>query len=155
MHGIRALNNILALRSIDSFAYRHRGRRPNSGRLKRLMSRSLKIGAEKIRAAVGLKMDGLHLAQIAHQRRPGDIRLALVQPALEVHLEPQRQEPGHDVADRGIVAMMENRPHLDGALRLPEGAFDTPETFIGLGHFCGGEIRVRPQDVFAVAGLNP
>ena len=94
------------------------------------MGRPLKISAEEIRAAVGFKMDGLHLAQIAHQRRPGDIRLALVQPALEVHLEPQRQEPGHDVADRGIVAMMEDRPHLDRAFRLPESPLHPPETLI-------------------------
>lgn len=142
MNGLRALKNTLALRSIDSFAYRHRGRRPNSGRLERLMSRSLKVGAEKIRTAIGLKMDGLHLAQIPHQVRPGDLHLALIQPALQVHLEPQRQEPGHDVADRGLVPMMEDRSHLERAFCLPESPLHPPQTFICPGHFGSRKIRV-------------
>jgi hypothetical protein len=42
------------------------------------MGGSLKIGPEKIPPAVGLKMNSLHLAQIPHQRRPGDFDLVFV-----------------------------------------------------------------------------
>jgi hypothetical protein len=78
--------------------HRRRGAYASGG--KGLMGGTEHIGAELVAVAVQVKEHRLYLAQIPHQIRPRGLGGAFLQAPLQIHLQAQGQEAGHDVTDR-------------------------------------------------------
>ena len=155
MNKIGARKKTLALQSLILACHRHRGGRPNAGGQESLMDRALKIRPQNIGLPVRFQTNRLNPAKISHQRRPGHIDAAAVESFLQVHLQAQGQEAGHDVPDRRVVAVMEDRPDVQRAFRFSKRPFHPPQAFIGLGDFRSGELGIGPQDILpVVAGLG-
>jgi hypothetical protein len=70
----------------------------------------------------------------------------LLKPSLEINFQPEGQKAGREVTDRRVVAMMKDRPSLQGAFRFPKRPLHTPQALIRLRHLGGGKIGVRPQN---------
>ena len=71
------------------------------------------VGAESVALAVGLDLDGLDVGEVAHEVGPGDVDVLLVQPTLEIDLEPEREEARDDVADRVPVGVVMDRADIE------------------------------------------
>jgi hypothetical protein len=84
------------------------------------------FGAQPVAHPVEGQFDRLDLVEVAHQVGPGDLDAALVESALQIDLQPQRKEAADDVADRGVVAMMEDGADLERALGLAKRPLDAP-----------------------------
>jgi hypothetical protein len=59
------------------------------------------LGSESIALLVDGDVDRAQLGEVAHQVGPGDVDAPLVEPALQIDLEPEREEAPDDVPDRG------------------------------------------------------
>jgi hypothetical protein len=104
--------------------------------------------------AVGLDVNGLDLREVAHEVGPGDVGLLLVEPTLQVDLEPQGEEAHDDVADRVAVGVVVDRADIEDGLLGSKRALDAPERLVGGGDLRGREVRVRGEHERAVeAGI--
>jgi len=74
-----------------------------------LVCRTHHVRAQAVTPAIQIDLNRLHLYQVAHQIGPGNAHLAPFQPPLQIDLQSQGQETGHDIADRGVVAMVVDR----------------------------------------------
>jgi len=58
------------------------------------------------------------------------------------------------MADARVVAVMEDRPHLEGRLFLAEGALDMPQALVGPGHVARRQVGVGGENELSVqAGI--
>jgi hypothetical protein len=136
--------------STDRSQVSDRRRRPDPGGGEGLMGRAHQVGAQLITLAVQLHEDRLHLAQVPHQVRPGNLIFSLLQALLQVHLQAQGQEEGHNMAYGRIIPLMIDGPHFQGGFLFPEGLLHPAQALVGLRHFRCGQIAVGGQDELTV-----
>ena len=91
-------------------------RRADPGGGERFVRLARQVRPEPVAFAVEIDDHGLDSGEIAHQVGPGRLDLVLVEPDLEIDLEPQREETADDVADRVLVEVVEDRPDLERGL---------------------------------------
>lgn len=82
---------------------------------------SHQIGPQPVALAIPGDIHGAFLSEIAHQIGPGDTHPTLVQPALQVYLQPQGQETPHDMADAAVIGLVVDGFDLQGRLGLTKG----------------------------------
>jgi len=80
--------------STDRSQMGNRRRRPNPGGGEGVVRRAHHIGAQSITIAIKFQQHGVHLAQVPHQVRPGDLGLPVITPLLQIHLQAQGQKGG-------------------------------------------------------------
>src|SRR5437899_2738825 len=78
------------------------------------------VRAQAIALPIERDLDRVDVPEVAHQIGPRNVDAPLVHTPLQVHLQPQRQEAGHDVPDARVVAVVEEGPELEGGLLLAE-----------------------------------
>jgi hypothetical protein len=108
----------------------HRGRDPGASGHEGLMRCADEVGAQSVPPAVEVHDNGLDLCQIPHQVGPGDLHPACLLPSVPIHLQPQRQKAGDEMADAGVITMMEARAHFQRRLLHPEHPFHPPQPLI-------------------------
>ena len=94
--------------------------------------------------------DCLHPREITHQVGPRDVDPAGLEASLQVDLQAQRQEAGHDVADAGVVPVVVEGSDLQCRLLLAKGALHPPQALVGPRDLLRGQLGVGAQDEFPV-----
>ena len=115
----------------------------------------VQIGAQAIALPVQRQFDRAEFGEIAHEIGPRDVYLPLVEATLQVDLQSESEKAGHDVAGGGVVAVVEDRTHLERRLRLAEGALHAPEALVRAGDVLGAQRGGRAQDKLAVQPRVP
>ena len=93
-----------------------RGRDRHAGGLEGMGGVASAVGPQSVAGAVEIDDHRLQPGEIAPQIGPGRGAALGVEPALQVDLEAQREEAAGDVADHAVVALVEDRAHVEGRL---------------------------------------
>src|SRR4030067_2759638 len=129
---------------------RYRRGRPNSGYSKGLICRPVTAGSWKITLTTQVNAHCMQLREVSHQIHPGNAHRSFLKPPVQINLHPQRQKTRHDMPNRGIIAVMEDRPYLQRTFLFPENPFHSPQSLVSPGYFIGRKFRVGGEHKLSI-----